>query len=165
MPNKKRFKIGNTTLNLEKINDIQRRNTDFFTITITGCGCGINYSTLPPTNITCNGYTPHIVSQNCCYGLSPYFTDTIPTITGCGGCGKNYSTVPSTTLVQDSIDPSIDLQKVKESLVTQLKEIEAYELELETQGIPQTIEEMDGLENELENSLKELRELKKNFKG
>jgi len=158
MPSNKRFRIGNMTVNLGKIDDTLRRDIGF--------DCGKNYSTLPPTtNITCNVYTPQIVSQNCCYRFTPYFTDTIPTVTGCGGCGKNYSTLPPSALVQDPINSSIDLQRVKESLVTQLKEIEAYELELETQGIPQTIEEMDGLENELENSLKELRELKKNFKG
>lgn len=165
MPNKKRFKIGNTTLNLGKINDTLQNRTDLFTITGTGCGCGINYSTLLPTYINCNGFTPPVLSVNCCFGYTPPITTgNVPTIMGCG-CGINYSTLPDTTLVLGSVGQTIDVQGLKESLVTQLKDIEAYELELEAQGRPQTIEEMNELENELENSLKELQELKKNFKG
>jgi len=141
MPSKKRFRIGNMTVNLGKIDDALKYQPD--------PNCQHTYG--------CNQFTWGGG------GGCPSFT-----YIGCGltnnPCGKNYSTLPPTTLVQDPIDQSIDLQIVKESLVTQLKEIEAYEIELKVQETPQTIEEINMLEQEIEDSLKEIKKLKTEFK-
>lgn len=151
MPGNKRFRIGNMTVNLGKLDDVKYQpNPNCVRTYITGC---------PAYTLGCFQFTG---------GGRGCFPFTV-TGGGCnqrtiGGCGINYSTLPPTTIL-DGWPQEAFIPDLKASLINQLKEIEAYELELEIQETPQTIEEMDALENELENSLKALKELKNNFKG
>ena len=127
MLNKKRFKIGNMTVNLGRLDDKLKYKTD--------PNCQLTYT-------GCNNLT-YICKLTGCNNLT--------------GCGLNYSKP-----LDDWLQPEL-IPDLKASLISQLKEIEAYELELEIQETPQTLEEINALEVEFENSLKEIKELKKNF--
>ena len=145
MLNKKRFKIGNMTVNLGRLDDKLKYKTDpNCQLTYTGCNNLTHICKLTEcNNLTgCNNLT-HICKLTGCNNLT--------------GCGLNYSKP-----LDDWLQPEL-IPDLKASLISQLKEIEAYELELEIQETPQTLEEINALEVEFENSLKEIKELKKNF--
>jgi len=154
MPSNKRFRIGNMTVNLGKIDDALKYKPD--------PNCQLTYGCNQVT-VLCNQFTWGGGGCNRVSIICPRFTNI-----GCGlsdnPCGVNYSTLPPTNILDGWPQP-VFIHDLKESLIAQLREVEAYELELKAQETPQTLEEMNELENELQNSLKELQEIKKNLKG
>jgi len=164
MANKKRFRIGNTTVNLGQVHKV----TDEILCRY-------------PTNV-CQYYTHSLIE-------CPYYTK-IPTLTICKihntdihcqnrtginctntfrGCGFSIPD-PRTPIIDDfdiniikKIHPT-QIKEIKENLLSQLKEIEEHEIALKKMETPQTLEEINELEDELENSLKEIKNLKRKFK-
>jgi hypothetical protein len=159
MADKKRFRIGNTTINLGL--DDKEIICRFPTNGPINC-----LYTNNPTVTICPRY--HTFQPHC-----QFFTIDISIPTGGGGCGWNYSTFPPTTEItihktifdrRREVEP-LDIKGIKENLLMQLKVIEEQEIELEKSELPQTHEELEMVEKELESRLKEIKNLKKDMKS
>ena len=151
---KNRFKIGNTTINLGEIEKICKFNTepmDFCRVYLTPDPCRFH---LTPPN-TCHVY---LTPNTCRLYLSP-----MP----CGGYTPPID-CDFTQLPWDHITPQLELEDIvglKEQLIEDLKVLEEHEMALRKLETPQTMEEIDAIEDKLVNSLAEVQKLKEEFTG
>ena len=186
----KRFKIGNTIINLGGVGKEDKLQWDPVT------DCGINWSTCPTITIGNTGcldlrstLPPTITGCGFNWSTRP------PTITGCGinvsilppptitGCGINWSTLPptdcgltpqtgcghlspviqidNTSVIQN---PAEILKVLKADLKTRLAEIEEQEKLLAESEAPQTLEEVEEIESQLKDALEEIGKTKNKMK-
>lgn len=160
----KRFKIGNAVVNLGQIERANIPNPLCFYPSY----CG--YQSFNPTYCIYQSFEPITIPK-------------IPlTLTG---CGINYSTLPQTTFITDKINPTellnttrvnaqgvgevVDpletLKMLKDDLKAQLVNVEMQEKQLEDAAKPQSLEEANALEDQLEAALNEVKTLKKVMKS
>lgn len=158
---KKRFTLGNTTVNLGEIEK-------------TGGLIGCRYNTYPYCANQITRYEITDIPQTCAY-----HTRTI-TVTGCHGV-----TLPRTTtwmiptdrirtaeLTPQELTPQLrtveltpqlrieEIAGLKEQLKEDLQAVEAHEAVVRSAEVPQTMEEMNLVEEKLKDSLAEVQKLK-----
>ncbi len=168
----KRFRVNNLTIAIDNATDLAQK-------------CGVNFS-CPIGSIDCHGFTINCnfatglcdfrtlvgcdlrtlgcgaisrcgFSGGCRFNFSPIPTD--------GGCGTNFSTlrpIDVTELVQatDPVDRASLIAGMKADLKVALEQLDAVEIESAQPAQPQTLEEANALEVNLESALTEVRAMK-----
>ncbi len=143
---KKRFTLGNTTVNLGEIEK-------------TGglIGCRV-YNTYPYCANQITRYEIPDITQLCRYHTMDI------TITGCHGVTLPRTTTWMTDRIRTvELTPQLRIEEIaglKEQLKEDLQAVEAHEAVVRSAEVPQTLEEMNLVEEKLKGSLAEVQKLK-----
>lgn len=153
----KRFRVNNLTVSIGNA-----EKTQF--------GCGVNFSCPGgPAGSICNQFTPPIgppwpcgfFSNNCIFTRNCGFT--LP------GCGLNFSTIQPRDLPKliQMEDPAQQLELIaglKEDLSVALEQLEIADKQVTELSSPQSLDDVEELEENLKSALSEVQAMKKNFK-
>ena len=154
---KKRFTLGNTTVNLGEIEK-----------TVGFCRA---YNTYPYCADRITGYITDI-QQFCIYQtvnvtitVCKYTADI--TLTGCLGVTLPRTTTLATDRIRTvELTPQLRIEEIaglKEQLKEDLQAVEAHEAVVRSAEVPQTLEEMNLVEEKLKDSLAEVQKLKEDL--
>jgi hypothetical protein len=136
--------------------------------------CGVTFGCNSPTNncgvtFGCNFPTNCGVTFGCNFPTNGcLFTPNCLGITQ-GGCGLNISTLPPTEITEliqpvDPVDRAELVATLKTDLNLALEQLELAEKQIEADAQPQNLEEVNELEANLESALKEVKDMKNQFK-
>ena len=168
----KKFRVKNLTVAVDATNKEAR------------LGCGVNYSCPGgPAGSLCGGFISYgcggvisycggVISYGCPGRSIACFTGTIITcgnFTNPTGCGWNFSTLPPTDITRliqevDPVERGGLVSALKTDLSLALEQLELAEKQIEAEAKPQSLEEINELESNLEGALKEVQDMKKKWK-